>query len=70
MSEQIRLNKFLGTNLGVSRREADNLISAGKVLVNGKPAILGARIFDDDEVVVLLVVVLDSVSLEVVLLVI
>lgn len=52
MSEQIRLNKFLGTNLGVSRREADNLISAGKVLVNGKPAILGARIFDDDEVVV------------------
>lgn len=52
MSEQIRLNKFLGTNLGVSRREADNLISAGKVLVNGKPAILGARIFDDDEVVI------------------
>ena len=52
MSEQIRLNKFLSTNLGVSRREADNLIAAGKVLVNGKPAVLGARIFDVDEVVV------------------
>ena len=52
MNEQIRLNKFLSTNLGVSRREADNLIAAGKVLVNGKPAVLGARIFDEDEVVV------------------
>lgn len=52
MNEQIRLNKFLSTNLGVSRREADNLIAAGKVLVNGKPAVLGARVFDEDEVVV------------------
>lgn len=48
----LRLNKFLATNLGVSRREADNLISAGKVLVNNKPAELGARIEDDDSVVV------------------
>ena len=52
MSEQIRLNKFLGANFGVSRREADDLIAAGKVLVNGKPAVLGARIFEDDEVLV------------------
>lgn len=48
----LRLNKFLSTNLGVSRREADNLISAGKVLVNNKPAELGARIEDNDNVVV------------------
>ena len=48
----LRLNKFLATNLGVSRREADNLISAGKVLVNKKPAEIGARIEDADEVVV------------------
>lgn len=48
----LRLNKFLATNLGVSRREADNLISAGKVLVNNKPAELGARIEDNDNVVV------------------
>lgn len=52
MSEQIRLNKFLGANYGVSRREADDLIAAGKVLVNGKTAVLGARIFDNDEVLV------------------
>lgn len=48
----LRLNKFLATNLGVSRREADNLISAGKVLVNNKPAELGARIEDNDNVVI------------------
>jgi 23S rRNA pseudouridine2605 synthase len=48
----LRLNKFLATNLGVSRREADNLISAGKVLVNNKPAELGARIEGNDNVVV------------------
>jgi len=42
----------LATNLGVSRREADNLISAGKVLVNKKPAEIGARVEDNDEVVV------------------
>ena len=52
MSEQIRLNKFLGANFGVSRREADDLIATGKVLVNGKPAVLGARIFEDDQVLV------------------
>lgn len=48
----LRLNKYLATNLGVSRREADNLISAGKVLVNKKPAEIGARVEDNDEVVV------------------
>lgn len=40
----IRLNKFLAERLGVSRREADDLIAAGKVLVDGKSAVLGARI--------------------------
>ena len=48
----LRLNKYLATNLGVSRREADELISAGKVLVNNKPAEIGARVDDDDEVFV------------------
>lgn len=47
-----RLNKYLATNLGISRREADNLISAGKILVNNKPAEIGARVSDEDEVVV------------------
>ncbi len=39
-----RLNKHLALNLGVSRREADDLIAAGKVAVNGIPAQLGQRI--------------------------
>ena len=43
-----RLNKYIATNYGVSRREADNLITAGKVLVNKKPAELGMQISDED----------------------
>ena len=42
--QPIRLNKFLAERLGVSRREADELISAGKVTIDGKVATLGARI--------------------------
>lgn len=48
--EPTRLNKFLAERLGVSRREADNLIAAGKVFVNGEPAILGARVDKNDKV--------------------
>ncbi len=48
----LRLNKYIATNLGVSRREADNLISAGKVLVNNKPAEIGARVTEKDTVVI------------------
>ena len=48
--EQIRLNKFLAERLGVSRREADNLIASGKVLVNDSPAVLGARLDKNDKV--------------------
>ena len=49
-NQQIRLNKFLAERLGVSRREADELISGGKILVNGEPAILGARIDNTDKI--------------------
>lgn len=49
-SEKIRLNKFLAERVGLSRREADNLIADEKVLVNDKPAILGARIDKNDKV--------------------
>lgn len=42
--EQIRLNKFLAERLGVSRREADDLIASHKVQINGKAATLGARV--------------------------
>lgn len=48
---EIRLNKFLAEKVGLSRREADNLIVDGKVLVNQQPAVLGARISETDEIV-------------------
>ena len=44
MEDKIRLNKFLSERLGVSRREADELISTGKVTVNDDKAILGTKI--------------------------
>lgn len=46
----VRLNKFLAERIGVSRREADELISKGLILVNDKPAITGARIDKSDKV--------------------
>ena len=49
-SKTIRLNKFLAERLGVSRREADELIAAGKVLIDEKPAALGARIDKNSKV--------------------
>ncbi len=44
MEESIRLNKFLAEQLGISRRQADDLIASGKIIIDQKPAILGARI--------------------------
>jgi len=48
---EIRLNKFLAEKVGLSRREADNLIADGKVLVNQQTAVLGARISETDEII-------------------
>lgn len=39
-----RLNKYLALRLGISRREADELIEQGKVTINQEIARLGARI--------------------------
>lgn len=50
MNETVRLNKFLAEQLGISRRQADDLIADKKVKINGKPVILGARIDKNDEV--------------------
>jgi 23S rRNA pseudouridine2605 synthase len=41
---KIRLNKHLALQLGVSRREADELIEKGNVAIDGQTAILGQRI--------------------------
>ena len=48
--QQIRLNKFLAERLGVSRREADELISSKQILVDDKPAILGTKIDNKSKV--------------------
>ena len=50
MADLLRLNKFLAESLGLSRREADDLIAAGKVTVNGQTAVLGARVNTDDQI--------------------
>lgn len=42
--QSVRLNKFLAERLGISRREADELIATGKVTIDGKTAILGAHV--------------------------
>ena len=49
---EVRLNKYIATNYGVSRREADDLIAAGKVSVNGNTAGIGARVKTTDAVTV------------------
>ena len=46
----IRLNKFLAERLGVSRREADELIASGKVLVDNQKPILGTKINEQSKV--------------------
>lgn len=46
----MRLNKFLAEQLGISRREADDAITAGKVTIEGKIAKLGARVEDANAV--------------------
>lgn len=40
----VRLNKFLSESGVCSRREADRLIEAGRVLVDGEPAVTGMKI--------------------------
>lgn len=45
-----RLNKYLAHMTGISRREADEAIAAGRVMINDTPAALGAQINDNDTV--------------------
>lgn len=48
----MRINKYLAHNKYASRREADKLISAGKVHINGRRAELGDQVADGDIVTV------------------
>ena len=51
-TDLLRLNKYLALQLGVSRREADNLISQHQVLINDKIATLGARFNVSDKIII------------------
>lgn len=47
----VRLNKFL-SEMGIcSRREADRLTAEGKITVDGRPAVMGERVFPYQEIV-------------------
>lgn len=46
----ISLNKYISDTGRCSRREADRLISEGKVLLNGNVAVKGNRVFPGDKV--------------------
>lgn len=48
----IRINKYLSEAGFCSRREADRLVEAGKVYINGELAVNGSRVTDEDEIVV------------------
>lgn len=50
MDFPMRLNKYLAHQHIASRREADELIAKGKVLVNGKRAVIGQQISESDVV--------------------
>ena len=47
-----RLNKYLADCGICSRREADRMIEAGRVIVNGVPAQMGLRISETDDITV------------------
>ena len=51
MNEEIRLNKYLGEMGVCSRREADRLIEAGKVTVDGATASMGMKVKPGQRVV-------------------
>ncbi|MCR5608471.1 MAG: pseudouridine synthase [Lachnospiraceae bacterium] len=50
IEESMRINKFLSDAGYCSRREADKLIEAGRVFIDGIPAKMGDRVTKDNEV--------------------
>ncbi len=48
----IRINKYLSEAGYCSRREADRLVEAGKVYINGELATMGVKVTDEDEILV------------------
>lgn len=50
IADGIRLNKFLSEAGICSRRQADELIAAGKILVDGEIAVHGTKVFENTKV--------------------
>ena len=48
----MRLNKFVARATGLSRREADEVITQGRVTVNGKTGVVGQRVSKNDVVAI------------------
>ena len=46
--EAMRLNKYISDSGLCSRREADKLIEDHQVTINGKPAVIGTKVTDED----------------------
>ncbi|MBP9760088.1 MAG: rRNA pseudouridine synthase [Candidatus Pacebacteria bacterium] len=49
----MRINKYLAHKGYATRKKADEIIDAGKVILNGKRAVLGDKVHEHDEVQVL-----------------
>jgi len=49
-SYPMRINKYLAFKKISTRREADELVKQGKVFINGKLAVLGSKVNEQDEV--------------------
>ena len=48
----MKINKFLAENGIASRRHADGMVSAGRVKINGRVAVLGEDVGDEDEILI------------------
>lgn len=49
-SKEIRINKYLADQGVSTRRNADKLIAAGKITINGRKAVLGDKVKEGDKV--------------------
>lgn len=49
-ADTTRVNKYLAHATGLSRREVDNAIAAGRVTINGEKAAMGAQVGSQDNV--------------------
>lgn len=53
MENKIRINKYLANKGVATRKEIDNMVDAGKILINGRKAVLGEKVDDNDKIEIL-----------------